>query len=285
MALLKKTILLLLIGCLSVSTTIHAQGTEAAADATAQDPAAGETEPAAAAITPEEQEEIARQAALAKEERKRAAKQKKMTMESCLTLVRAFYGAQDQEVSEFVDNHPTKDKQRLISKLLSKMMISCQSAIAQDQIDQLQEYKAEPLSFDYSQPDFFKLIELDWDELSYKPANGEELEEGEGEGPVEMSQEEILMSNDVEELSDEMKREITEEARTQMGKTQIAFFDLQAMNGTTQLVYLALILSVFYAIARVVYANLIVKKPDFHSERREKLREKRNSGGKRVKQQ
>ena len=33
------------------------------------------------------------------------------------------------------------------------------------------------------------------------------MQEGEGTGPVEMSSQEILMSNEVEEHSDELKRE------------------------------------------------------------------------------
>jgi len=201
-------------------------------------------------------------------------------MESCLTLVRAFYGAQETEIGEFVDRHPTKDKQRLVSKLLSVMMISCQASINEEQVEKLQPYKADPLNFDYTQKAYFRLIELDWDELAFKPANGEELAEGEGEGAVEMSQEEIMMSNEVEELSDEMKREITEENRQSLGKTQIAFLDLQAMDSTSQIIYLSVILAVFYAIARVVYSTLVEKPADFHSSRREKLNEKRASSGK-----
>jgi len=68
------------------------------------------------------------------------------------------------------------------------------------------------------------LIKLDWDHLKYtSPREGQEdfegLEEGEGAGPVDMTQEEILMSNEVEEYSDEMKREQDEDIRQSMGKT------------------------------------------------------------------
>ena len=40
-------------------------------------------------------------------------------MESCLTLVRSFYAGQDDMVQDFVQKHPTNDKSRLLSKILS----------------------------------------------------------------------------------------------------------------------------------------------------------------------
>lgn len=48
------------------------------------------------------------------------------------------------------------------------------------------------------------------DALSYvfkDLADGEERDPNEGTAPIEMSPEELMMSNDVEELSDEMKLE------------------------------------------------------------------------------
>ena len=77
-------------------------------------------------------------ASLAKEERKRAAKQKKRTMESCLTLVRSFYSGQDAMLQDFIESHPTLDKSRLLSKILSQMMIMCNGAIGDEQITYLQ---------------------------------------------------------------------------------------------------------------------------------------------------
>ena len=63
-------------------------------------------------------------------------------MESCLTLVRSYYGAKTDEITEFIDTHPTQDKPRLLSKILSQMMIKCNGEITDEQIDILQEYKA-----------------------------------------------------------------------------------------------------------------------------------------------
>ena len=77
-----------------------------------------------------------------------------------------------------------------------------------------------------------KLIEIDWDSLRYQSPN-EEPVEGEGTGPVDMTPQEILMSNEVEDYSEEMKRETDEEIRQAMGKTQIAFWDFENMSGLT----------------------------------------------------
>ena len=76
------------------------------------------------------------------------------------------------------------------------------------------------------------LIEIDWEALKYQSPN-EEPVEGEGTGPVDMTPQEILMSNEVEDYSEEMKRETDEEIRQAMGKTQIAFWDFENMSGLT----------------------------------------------------
>lgn len=39
-----------------------------------------------------------------------------------------------------------------------------------------------------------------------------------------------MMSNDVEELSEDMRRESEEEVRASLGKTQLAFLDLENMS-------------------------------------------------------
>ena len=55
-------------------------------------------------------------------------------MESCLTLVRSYYTAENDNVGEFVKEHPTMDKNRLLSKILSNMMIQCTQSINDDQV-------------------------------------------------------------------------------------------------------------------------------------------------------
>ena len=112
-------------------------------------------------------------------------------MESCLTLVRAFYASQEDMVKDFIDIHPTKDKQRFLSKILSQMMIKCNSDIEMEQVMALQEHKHEPSALDYTTHNYSLLIDIDWDDMRYKPepTDGDEPQtEVKGTGPIEMSQ-------------------------------------------------------------------------------------------------
>jgi len=65
----------------------------------------------------------------AKAERKLAAKKRKLMQESCLTLVRSMYKQETDRFKDFVEAHPTQDKNRLLSKILSMMMLRCESKI------------------------------------------------------------------------------------------------------------------------------------------------------------
>ena len=76
---------------------------------------------AMAALSPEE-----------KQLRKEAAQRKKQTMESCLTLVRNFYAKEESMIKQFVDIHPTTDKNRLTSKFLARMMLKCSSDVTRE---------------------------------------------------------------------------------------------------------------------------------------------------------
>ena len=134
-------------------------------------------------------------------------------MESCLTLVRATYTAQNDMIQDFVTAHPTQDTSRLISKILAQMMMLCNGAISVEQIDYLQEYKMNPGELDYYKPEFKKLVDIDFEPLKFVPADPENPLPGEGEGPVDMTPEEVLMTNEVEEYSDELKRQSDEELR------------------------------------------------------------------------
>ena len=60
---------------------------------------------------------------------------------------------------------------------------------------------------DYTLSGYSELIDIDWEALKYKYENPDEPAEGEGTGPVDMTSTEILMSNEVEEYSDDLKRE------------------------------------------------------------------------------
>ena len=125
---MKKMILLILLGCLAFTTYGQPSTEENVGDLD------GTEEPV---VSQNDKEEIERQATLAKEERKREARKKKRTMESCLTLVRSFYSAQQQMITDFMDEHPTNDKSRLLSKILAQMMIKCNGVINNEQIKEL----------------------------------------------------------------------------------------------------------------------------------------------------
>ena len=163
------------------------------------------------------------------------------------------------------------------------MMIKCNGAISESQISKLQGFKAKPTDFDYKQESYYPMIELDWDTLRYQSPN-EEPVEGEGTGPVDMTPQEILMSNEVEEYSDEMKRETDAEVRSQLGKTSIAFYDFEHMSGPVQALYMLGFFGLLGGVAYLGYKNLIEKEPDFNTVRREminlKKQAKKDSKGK-----
>jgi len=54
-------------------------------------------------------------------------------MQSCLTLVRSYYGNEEAVVKSFLDLHTTTDKNRLLSKILAQMMIKCSGTIKKEQ--------------------------------------------------------------------------------------------------------------------------------------------------------
>ena len=162
------------------------------------------------------------------------------------------------------------------------MMIKCNGLINTEQIKELQGYKARPMDFNYKQEEYMKLIELDWDSLRYQSPN-EEPVEGEGTGPVDMTPQEILMSNEVEDYSEEMKRETDEEMRQAMGKTQIAFWDFENMSGTTQVLYMIGFFGLIALVAFLVWKNLLEPEPDFNAVRREMINMKKESRGKNKK--
>ena len=163
------------------------------------------------------------------------------------------------------------------------MMIKCNGVINEEQIEKLQGFRATPMDFDYTTKGYFEMITIDWDSLRYQSPN-EEPVEGEGTGPVDMTPQEILMSNEVEEYSDEMKRETDAEIKQSMGKTSVAFFDIENMSASSKVLYLLGLVGIIALIARLCYKELIDKEPDFNAIRREmvnmKKEAKKNSKGK-----
>ena len=70
---------------------------------------------------------------------------------------------------------------------------------------------------------------------------------------MDMTAEESIMSNDVEELSDDMRRENDMEARKSMGKTTLAFIDLENMSATMKTAFLLLATILFGGLGYFFY--------------------------------
>ena len=149
-----------------------------------------------------------------------------------------------------------------MSKILSQMMIKCNAAISESQITYLQGYKLNPLEVDYKMSGYAELIELDWEALQPVYMNPDEPMEEEGTRPVDMTPQEILMSNEVEEYSDELKRETDENARTSLGKTQVAFVDIENMSTGARIFCFVSIFGIFLAILKYFHGELVDKSPD-----------------------
>lgn len=87
------------------------------------------------------------------------------------------------------------------------------------------------------------------------------------------------MSQEVEEYSDELKREQDDELRQSIGKTQVAFMNIDGMSGPVQALVVLAILCAFGGILYFFYNELVVYKPDINEIRKEEIRmrkEKRN---------
>ena len=57
-----------------------------------------------------------------------------------------------------------------------------------------------------------------------------------------------------------------------MGKTQIAFMDIENMSGTSQLVVVLVVLGAFAALLKFFYSELVDKEPDVNDVRKEMLK-------------
>ncbi len=80
------------------------------------------------------------------------------------------------------------------------------------------------------------------------------------------------MSNEVEDYSDELKREQDDELKSSVGKTSIAFFDIENMSGTARVVVLVVVLAAFAAIGAFFYKELFEMEPDVNDVRKELLK-------------
>lgn len=70
------------------------------------------------------------------------------------------------------------------------------------------------------------------------------------------------MTNDVEELSEDMRRENEEEVRAGLGKTQLAFLDLENMSSTAKIASIIAATIFFSSVGFFFYQTLFVKEID-----------------------
>ena len=83
----------------------------------------------------------------------------------------------------------------------------------------------------------------------------------------------------MEEYGDELKREQDDELRQSIGKTQVAFMNIDGMSAPVQAMVVMTILAAFAGILYFFYNELAVPKQDINDARKEEIRmrkEKRN---------
>ena len=88
------------------------------------------------------------------------------------------------------------------------------------------------------------MIKIDWDLIQFK---GDPTTE-EAKNALELTSAESIMSTQVEELSEDLKRENDEEIRQSMGKTTVAFIDLQQVSTAGRIGTLVAVFVLFYLI-------------------------------------
>ena len=80
------------------------------------------------------------------------------------------------------------------------------------------------------------------------------------------------MSNEVEEYSEDLKRESEQELRGAMGKTQIAFFDIENMSGMAQVITFVVVAAAIGGVIFYIFKELMAHEPDANEIRKEALR-------------
>ena len=90
--------------------------------------------------------------------------------------------------------HPTQNKERLMNKILSKMMIQCRENVKDAQVEILQTFKDSAADFDWTTAEYKPLLNFNLDQFKVD----ETLPKEKREGPVEMSQAEVAMQTIVE---------------------------------------------------------------------------------------
>ena len=151
----------------------------------------------------------------------------------------------------------------LLSKINSQMLIQCESQISKEQVAELQKYKERQDKFNTNQEDYQKIIAIDLNKF-----NVQELSE---EGyKVEFTPQENQMLSMIEDINDNMNRQLQKEAaKSGRNAVNIAFFDVSAMSGPVQALYLLAIMGGLGA-ALYWFYNLLVQKPELAEQERQK---------------
>jgi hypothetical protein len=222
------------------------------------------------------------------EQQKEKLKQKRV-LESCLTLVRSLYTREEvskfspnnprvmfvqKSIQDFVMEHPTQQKDRLMNKILAQMMITCREKVSADQVELLQTFKDSAADFDPTPAEYATLLNFDLNNYRVDPSWSEERQQG----PVDMTPAESRMQAVVEDLSEDMKREREEEFRGRGNAPQIAFVDLSTLSGPTAALYILGIIGFFGVIFYVLINKILAKPVDFQKIKKQERATKRVSG-------
>lgn len=86
-----------------------------------------------------------------------------------------------------------------------------------------------------------------------------------------------MMTNDVEELSEDMRRESDEEMRSGLGKTQLAFMDLETMSTNAKIACIIAATLFFSSVGYFFYQTLFVKEVDPLRVKKQEMKAKRRA--------
>ncbi len=83
------------------------------------------------------------------------------------------------------------------------------------------------------------------------------------------------MSSEVEEVSEDMRRELEDELRESMGKTQVAFLDIASMSTGSKVLYASLVALFFAVVGSVFYSLLFAEQEDAAKAHRAKVQQRK----------
>jgi hypothetical protein len=90
--------------------------------------------------------------------------------------------------------HPTKNKESLMNKILSQMMINCRENVKDAQVEELQKFKDSAADFDWTRADYKPLLNFGLDRFKVDQTLTQEKQEA----PVQLTQAESAMQTIVE---------------------------------------------------------------------------------------